>query len=99
MKAVFSILHISDLHKGENANLDNLYTSLVVDCDDYVQNGIPKPAIIVVSGDIINGDNTENANAVIDRQYMEAESFLNKLCDYFCDGDKGRIIMYYFRVF
>ena len=93
MKKNFSILHISDLHKGADANLDNLYNSLVVDCDEYTSLGIPKPEIVVVSGDIINGAEGDHADDIINAQYQEAESFLDKLCKFFTEGDRTRIII------
>lgn len=93
MKRKFSILHISDLHKGADANLDNLYNSLVMDCDDYTSQGIPKPEIVVVSGDVINGAEGDDADNIINAQYQEAQSFLDKLCRYFTEGDRTRIII------
>lgn len=89
----FSILHISDLHKGENANLVDLYDSLTADCDAYTSKGIVKPSIIIVSGDLVEGANGDNSNELINKQYQETEMFLNKLVDYFLDGDKSRIII------
>lgn len=93
MRRRFSILHISDLHKGENANLDDLYYSLTADCDAYTSQGIAKPSIIVVSGDLVEGANSDNANEIINKQYHETEIFLNKLIGYFLDGDKRRIVI------
>lgn len=58
---LYSILHMSDLHKEENADLNNLFSSLKADCEKYTQEGIQKPSIIVVSGDVVNG--AEGANA------------------------------------
>lgn len=45
----FSILHISDLHKGENNDFKNLFASLCNDADSYEEK-FPKPEIIFVSG-------------------------------------------------
>lgn len=61
MDNIFSILHISDLHKPENSNLDNLFYSLQKDCDAYVKDCISKPKIIVVSGDLVKGAKVINA--------------------------------------
>ena len=36
----FSILHISDLHKPKNCNLDTLFYSLQKDCEAYTKDGI-----------------------------------------------------------
>jgi UDP-2,3-diacylglucosamine pyrophosphatase LpxH len=92
MNKHFSILHISDLHKGENNDFAHLFASLCNDADSYDQN-IPKPEIIVVSGDLAEGANGEDAGKKIQRQYEEVEVFLNQLVVHFLNGDKSRIII------
>lgn len=92
MNKHYSILHISDLHKGENNDFNNLFASLCNDSDSYEQN-IPKPEIIVVCGDLAEGANGDNADVIILQQYNEVEEFLNKLVNHFLDGDKSRIII------
>ena len=47
----FSILHISDLHKGENNDFDHLFASMCNDADSYDRE-MPRPEIIVISGDL-----------------------------------------------
>lgn len=89
----YTILHISDLHKGERADLKNLFSSLVQDCEKYTHEGIDKPSIIVVSGDVVNGAEGDNAIAEIRRQYDEVTKFLTDLVDFFLKGDKRRIII------
>lgn len=89
----FSILHISDLHKPTNCNLDNLYYSLQKDCESYVKEGISKPEIIVISGDLIEGAKGDHAIDIIKVQYEEVRKFLDKLVDYFLDGDKERMVI------
>ena len=37
MNKHYSILHISDLHKGENNDFDHLFASLCNDADSYDQ--------------------------------------------------------------
>lgn len=92
MKNHFSILHISDLHKGENNDFGHLFASLCNDADSYDKE-IPKPEIIVVSGDLAEGANGKGADQKIIKQYEEVEAFLNQLVDYFLGGDKTRIII------
>lgn len=92
MNKHYSILHISDLHKGENNDFNQLFASLCNDSDSYEQN-IPKPEIIVVCGDLAEGANGDEADRIIRKQYNEVEVFLNKLVDHFLDGDKSRIII------
>lgn len=89
----YTILHISDLHKGDGANFNDLFSSLVQDCERYTNDGIDKPSIIVISGDVVNGAEGANAIAEIRNQYKEVTKFLTKLVDYFLDGDKQRLII------
>lgn len=89
----YTILHISDLHKGEGADLSNLFTSLVQDCERYTHDGIGKPSIIVISGDIVNGAEGDNAIAEIRKQYEDVTKFLINLVDYFLDGERKRMII------
>ena len=95
MRRQFTILHISDLHKPDNCNLDNLFYSIQKDCESYTKEGVLKPEIIVVSGDIAEGTKDEgfDAETVIKSQYAEAGEFLKKLSDYFLGGDRNRIII------
>ena len=67
----YTILHISDLHKGDGADLDNLFASLVQDCEKYTHEGIDKPSVIVVSGDVVNGAEGPEAIAEIRKQYID----------------------------
>lgn len=92
MNIHYSILHISDLHKGENNNFDHLFASLCNDADLYDRD-IPKPEIIVVSGDLAEGANGDGAEEKIIKQYEEVECFLNRLVKHFLKGDKSRIII------
>ncbi len=89
----YTILHISDLHKGKDCHFDDLLDSLLVDREEYVQKGIKSPEIIVVSGDLAEGAKGENAADVIRKQYEEVEQFLNRLTECFLNGDKRRVII------
>lgn len=93
MDNIFSILHISDLHKPENSNLDNLFYSLQKDCDAYVKDCISKPKIIVVSGDLVEGAKGDDAEDIIRFQYKEVGKFLEKLVDCFLDGDRCKMVI------
>ena len=108
-----SILHISDLHRnlGSFVNNEALLSSLERDRDRYTLRDNPRiksPDLIIVSGDIIQGVkfNGTDAEAMLQRQYEEALSFLNGLANSFVGGDKQRVIIvpgnhdvsnYYFR--
>lgn len=85
-----SILHISDFHKKTKDNYRNLLSSLKTDCNKYVrENGVPKPNVIVVSGDLVQGGST----AEIKEQYEASLEFLNNLTDEFLNGDKRRVVI------
>ena len=89
----YSILHISDLHKPENCNLDNLLYSIQKDCEIYTNEGICKPDIIVISGDLVEGSKDDNGEDIIKKQYAEVGKFLDKLADFFLNGNRMRMII------
>lgn len=89
----YSILHISDLHKPENCNLDNLFYSIQTDCTAYTTDGICKPEIIVISGDLVEGSKKDDGADIIRKQYEDAGKFLDKLVNNFLDGDRSRMII------
>ena len=95
MVSQYSILHISDLHKPDGCDLANLFYSLQIDCEGYVNAGIQKPEIIVVSGDLVEGtkDTGSDAENIIRAQYAEVGKFLAKLTNYFLDGDRRRMVI------
>lgn len=93
MKKHYSILHISDLHKPENCNMDNLFYSIQTDCTTYTADGICKPEIIVISGDLVEGSKKDDGADIIRKQYEDAGKFLDKLVNYFLGGDRSRMII------
>ena len=96
---MFSILHISDLHRSQDEPLDNasLLASLVADSDRYLGEHprIPPPGAIVVSGDLIQGVplGTPNWEGSLREQYRVADAFLGELCDRFLEGDRRSMIL------
>lgn len=96
---MFSILHISDLHRSQDEPVDNdsLVASLVADSDRYLGEypRIPPPGAIVVSGDLIKGAplDTPNWDESIRDQYRIAHEFLTVLCDRFLRGDRSAMIL------
>lgn len=91
-----TILHISDLHRITEANVDCLGASFNVEKEYYRANSIPMPSFIVVSGDIIQGSKEEDASKAqeeIRSQYEVAGKFLAGLCDLFFEGDRSRMII------
>ena len=97
--SMFSILHISDLHRSQAEPMDNrsLIAALVADRDRYVVETprVPPPTAVVVSGDLVQGAaiGAENWEDSIREQYEVTRTFLNELCTRFLDGDKRRMIL------
>lgn len=96
---MFSILHITDLHRAKTDPLSNaeLVSALVSDRDNYVNESPPirAPDAIVVSGDVIQGvklfePDFEKALAT---QYDVAHEFLVDLTERFLGGDRTRVII------
>ena len=96
---MFSILHISDLHRSKEEPIDNnsLIAALLADHDRYMGESpqIPPVGAIVVSGDLIQGAQigAPNWQQSMEDQYAVAEGFLSELCDRFLDGDRSRMVL------
>lgn len=96
---MFSILHISDLHRSRHEPVDNdsLVAALLADRDRYAGETprVPLPDAIVVSGDIIQGApiGAVDWQQSMNDQYEVASGFLTNLCDRVLDGDKSRMVI------
>jgi 3',5'-cyclic AMP phosphodiesterase CpdA len=96
---MFSILHISDLHRSTDDPIDNdsLIAALLSDSDRYTGETpvVPSPDAIIVSGDLIQGApiGLKGWEAAIVSQYQVAEAFLNNLIYRFLDGDRRKLII------
>lgn len=96
---MFSILHITDLHRVKSDPLSNseLLSALVGDRDRYVKEDPPirTPDAIVVSGDVIQGVALNHPNFAdeIARQYDAARDFLAQLTDRLLGGDRTKVII------
>lgn len=92
-----SILHMSDLHRNPRQWVSNdaLLNSLENDLHRYSTGSIPipKPNLIVVSGDLVKGIEEEEPLDHIYLQYDEVTDFLSRLADIFLHGDKERIVI------
>jgi hypothetical protein len=97
--SMFSILHISDLHRSVDDPISNdeLVASLVVDRERYTRAdpAVRAPDAIVVSGDIIQGVELAHADSkgALASQYAVAEDFLVRLAHEFVQGDRSRVIV------
>ena len=96
---LFSILHISDLHRSHDEPVDNdsLVAALLADRDRYMGETpiVPSPDAIIVSGDLIQGApiNHPGWEAAVVDQYRVAGDFLDHLARRFLGGDRSRIII------
>lgn len=86
----FSILHISDIHKIEDVTYLSLLNSIKKDMANWEHEGIRKPSFIVISGDLIQGADTDEKIAT---QYQEVAWLLEELTKLILDGHKERLIM------
>ena len=86
----FSILHISDIHKIEDVTYQSLLNSIKRDMVNWENEGIQKPSFIVISGDLIQGSDTDEK---IEKQYQEVTWLLEELTKLILDGCKERLIM------
>ncbi len=96
---MYSILHISDLHRSPRDNITNaeLVSALVSDRQRYLNETptIRKPDAVVISGDIVQGVSigTVDADATLAEQYSTAFAFIKELAERFVDGDRSRVII------
>ena len=96
---MFSILHISDLHRSQDEPVDNdsLVAALLSDRDRYMGETpvVPTPDAIIVSGDLIQGAAIGHPNwkEEIRDQYRVAGAFLDHLTRRFLDGDRSKLII------
>lgn len=96
---MYSILHISDLHRSPRDIITNaeLISALVSDRQRYVleKPNIRQPDAIVISGDIVQGvvPGTVDADASLAEQYATALAFVEELTDRFVDGDRSRVVI------
>lgn len=92
-----TLLHISDLHRTSGPRLHNnqLLAAMASDAGRWDAEGIPRPDLIVVSGDLIQGagPGSTDPEAEIAAQYVEADDFLRRLAVEFVDGDLNRVVL------
>ena len=96
---MYSILHISDLHRTPNARISNaeLLSALLSDRDAYTsaEVAIRAPDAIVVSGDVVQGVSLKenDSRPGLQEQYEEAESFLSDLAREMVGGDRSKVVI------
>ena len=96
---MFSILHISDLHRSADDPITNatLVAAVLADRDRYRTETpeIPSPNAIVVSGDLIQGASLQQVDYgnELARQYAAARDLLATLTERLLEGDRRRIVI------
>lgn len=99
MISKFSMLHISDLHRITEEDIDCIISSFQLEMEEYKKLQIPPVKLIIVSGDIINGSKNKNkdeAKEEIYQQYEVAKRFLISLTEVFLgnkDNDRLNVII------
>lgn len=96
---MFTLLHISDLHRAANEPFSNeeIISSLVADVNRYPSERptISKPDAIIVSGDLVHGLPLRSAAypAGLVAQYEIALDLLKRLTDTFLGADRSKLLM------
>lgn len=94
---MLALLHISDLHRTAGARVgnDELLTAMSSDAARWGRDGIRRPDLIVVSGDLIHGVSAgcQSPDDEIEAQYAEAGDFLVRLAAEFVDSDRSRVVI------
>lgn len=92
-----TLLHISDLHRtsGPRLHNDQLFAAIASDATRWDAEDIPRPDVLVVSGDLIQGAGPESTDpdAEIVAQYVEADDLLRRLAAEFVDGNLHRVVV------
>ncbi|MGP1396730.1 MAG: metallophosphoesterase family protein [Inquilinaceae bacterium] len=96
---MFTILHITDLHRTKSDPISNaeLISALVSDREQYAHEDPPiaDPQAIIVSGDIVQGTvlNSPNCAEELANQYEAAYDFLVDLTNRFLNGDRSKVLI------
>lgn len=95
----FSILHLSDLHRDVDDEIDTtaLLDSLENDIARAADENPPilPPSLCIVTGDMIYGagPKVENPDAELSRQYEQTKEFLVGLANRFFSGARDRVVI------
>ena len=96
---MYTILHISDLHRngGDQISNQELLSSLVADFERSAREttSVTRPDAVVVSGDLVEGLrlDADNYPDGLTAQYLEAMELVVSLCDECLDGDRSRVVI------
>ncbi len=96
---MFSIMHISDLHRADVNPITNLelLSALAADRERFGTEVRPisLPDALVVSGDLVQGllPGASSYPHGLRDQYLEAAEFLNLLVTQFFSGDKSKVVL------
>lgn len=92
-----TLLHISDLHRTSEPRLhnDELLAAICSDASRWQTEEVPRPDLIIVSGDLIQGAGPDSSDPdeEIAAQYGEAGNFLQGLANEFLEGDLSRVVI------
>jgi hypothetical protein len=95
----FSVLHLSDLHRDLDDEIDTvaLLDSLENDIARTAAESPPilRPSVCIVTGDLVYGvgPKTKDPDAELGRQYAQTKEFLIGLADRFFSGTRDRVVL------
>lgn len=96
-RGVPTLLHISDLHRTADPRVgnDELLTAMSSDSARWESEGIPRPDLLVVSGDLVQGVGmaVDDPDSDLEAQYAEARDLLDGLAAEFLDSDRTRVVI------
>jgi hypothetical protein len=92
----FSILHLSDLHRDLDEEIQNSWLLESLERDrERIRDAVPKPSLCLLTGDAVFGvkPTVRGGTEELRRQYAQTEEFLATLTDSFFGGDRERIVI------
>ena len=80
---------------GPRVRNDALFAAMASDAKRWDMEGIPRPDLVVVSGDLVQGVglDTDNPDEEIVAQYNEAGDLLCRLAAEFVESDRSRVLL------
>ncbi len=96
-RRVPTLLHISDLHRTADPRVSNdeLLAAMSSDAARWESEDIPRPDLLVVSGDLVQGVGIadDDPDPDLEAQYAEARDLLDGLAAEFVDSDRARVVI------
>ena len=92
-----TILHISDLHRdsADQYETEQLIAAISSDSNRWESEKIPRPDLVVVSGDLVRGvpSDLSDPGAELGARYQAAGEFLDRLAEEVLGADRSRVVI------